>query len=196
MNYISNEHISSSNRPSKRSKEAEDTSRHQKLQISLNNFFQDDVDKSACIPNANVISTGLRLSYDDDERNSSVTSASENMSTLPVVLSLDDKLRTEIDSQEEELNRYIRVQVSISRILVLHKIKKYMMNISLHFYRSMVTYSFVFNRLYLYVEPVNVTTQICCFGPWQRVILHGICIPGADGYSFSYFYKLLLGEKT
>lgn len=133
MNYISNEHISNSNRPSKRSKEAEDTSRRQKPQISLNNFFQDDVDKSSCIPNANVISTGLRLSYDDDERNSSVTSASENMSTLPVVLSLGDNLRTEIDSQEEELNRYIRVQVSISRILALHEMKKYMVNISLHF---------------------------------------------------------------
>lgn len=119
VNYISSEHMSASNRPSKRSKEAEDTSRQQKLQISLNSFFQCHVDKSSCIPNANVISTGQRLSYDDDKQNSSVTSASENMSTLPVILSLGDNLRTEFDNQEEELNRYIMVQVCISRILLL-----------------------------------------------------------------------------
>lgn len=109
MNFISNEHMTSSNKLSKRNREADE----QKLKISLNNFFRDDVNKSSSIPNANILSTGLRLSYDDDERNSSVTSASESMSTLPAILSLGHNLKSEIDSQKDELNRYIRIQVGL-----------------------------------------------------------------------------------
>ncbi|XP_058087878.1 probable BOI-related E3 ubiquitin-protein ligase 2 [Magnolia sinica] len=110
VNHVGNDHVSALNRPSKRSREAEDISRQHKLQISLNNFCQDDADRSVSIPNLNAVSTGLRLSYDDDERNSSVTSASGSMTTLSVILSLGDNLRSEIDRQKEEFDHYIRVQ--------------------------------------------------------------------------------------
>lgn len=76
----------------------------------MNNVYQDDADLSAKIPNTNPVSTGLRLSYDDDEHNSSVTSASGSMTTLPVISSLDDSVRTEIDRQKEEFDHYIRLQ--------------------------------------------------------------------------------------
>ncbi|KAJ7953596.1 BOI-related E3 ubiquitin-protein ligase 1 [Quillaja saponaria] len=112
VNYIGNDHINPMLRPNKRSREIEDISRKQKLQISLNyNVCQDEVDRSASIPKPNPVSTGLRLSYDDDERNSSVTSASGSMTTTPsIVLSLGDNIRTELDRQKEELDRYIKIQ--------------------------------------------------------------------------------------
>ncbi|KAF2286680.1 hypothetical protein GH714_023526 [Hevea brasiliensis] len=98
--------------PNKRGKETEDFSRQQKLQISLNyNICQDEADRSASIPNPNPVSTGLRLSYDDDERNSSVTSASGSMTVAPsIILSLGDNIRTELDRQKEEFDQYIKIQ--------------------------------------------------------------------------------------
>ncbi|PIA29197.1 hypothetical protein AQUCO_06100003v1 [Aquilegia coerulea] len=111
---VANEHITVLNRPTKRNREAEDISRQQQqLQISLNNnFFQDEAHRSVSIPNPNPVSTGLRLSYDDDEHNnSSVTSASGSMTAaLPVILSLNENLRFELDRQHEELDLYIRLQ--------------------------------------------------------------------------------------
>lgn len=100
-------------RPNKRGRETEDFSRQQKLQISLNsNICQDEADRSASILNPNPVSTGLRLSYDDDERNSSVTSASGSMTAAPpIILSLADNVRTELDRQKEEFDQYIKVQV-------------------------------------------------------------------------------------
>ncbi|XP_027360740.1 probable BOI-related E3 ubiquitin-protein ligase 3 isoform X2 [Abrus precatorius] len=97
--------------PNKRSREMEDISK-QRLQISLNyNVCQDDVDRLASIPNPNPVSTGLRLSYDDDERNSSVTSASGSMTVTPsIILSLGDNIKTELDRQQEELDQYIKLQ--------------------------------------------------------------------------------------
>lgn len=111
VNYFGNEHMSSMIQPNKRSKEMEDTSK-QRLQISLNyNVHQDDVDRLASIPNPNHVSTGLRLSYDDDERNSSVTSASGSMTPTPsIILSLGGNIRTELDRQQEELDQYIKLQ--------------------------------------------------------------------------------------
>ncbi|KAI4328217.1 hypothetical protein L6164_020590 [Bauhinia variegata] len=112
VNYFGNEQISPMIRPNKRGREMEDISNQQKLQISLNyNVCQDDADRSASIPNPNPVSTGLRLSYDDDERNSSVTSASGSMATAPsIILSLGDNIRTELDRQKEELDQYIKLQ--------------------------------------------------------------------------------------
>ena len=113
VNYFGNDHISPMIQPNKRSREMEDISKQQRLQISLNyNVCQDDADLSASIPNPNPVSTGLRLSYDDDERNSSVTSASGSMSATPsILLSLGDNIRTELDRQQEELDQYIKLQV-------------------------------------------------------------------------------------
>ncbi|KAG9445577.1 hypothetical protein H6P81_011705 [Aristolochia fimbriata] len=108
MNCSNNDPVSASNRPCKRSREPEENSRNKKLQISLHNFCPDEVDQSAGIQ-PNVVSTGLRLSYDDDERNSSITSASGSMSTLPI-LSFDDNVRTEIDRQKQEFDHYMKIQ--------------------------------------------------------------------------------------
>jgi E3 ubiquitin-protein ligase BOI-like protein len=109
VNYFGNEHITPMLRPNKRGRETEDISR----QISLNyNACQDEADRSGSIPNPNVVSTGLRLSYDDDERNSSVTSASGSMTAAPsIILSLGDNITTELDRQKEEFNQFIKIQV-------------------------------------------------------------------------------------
>ncbi|OMO80181.1 S-ribonuclease binding protein, SBP1, pollen [Corchorus olitorius] len=99
-------------RPNKRGRETEDIQRQQKLQISLNyNMCQEEADRSASIPNPNAVSTGLRLSYDDDERNSSVTSASGSMTQgQSMILSLGDNIRSELDRQKEEFDQYIKIQ--------------------------------------------------------------------------------------
>ncbi|KAL5537531.1 hypothetical protein UlMin_040260 [Ulmus minor] len=113
VNFLSNEHTTPMIRPNKRSREMDDISRQQKLQISLNynNVCKDEVDRSASFPNANPVSTGLRLSYDDDERNSSVTSASGSMPAAPSVMyTLADHVRTELDRQKEEMDRFIKIQ--------------------------------------------------------------------------------------
>lgn len=99
--------------PNKRGKETEYVSVHQKLQMSLNyNMFHDDADRSVSLLNQNPVSTGLRLSFnDDDEHNSSVTSASGSMNPTPsIILSLGDNIRTELDRQNEELDQYIKFQ--------------------------------------------------------------------------------------
>ncbi|KAJ4961015.1 hypothetical protein NE237_020925 [Protea cynaroides] len=109
---VGNEHVTARNQPAKRGREAEDIPRQQRLQISLKtNICQDEADQSPNVPNPNPVSTGLRLSYDDDERNSAITSASGSMAAaLPVILSLGDHLRTETNRQREEFDHYIRVQ--------------------------------------------------------------------------------------
>ncbi|CAN1187453.1 Probable BOI-related E3 ubiquitin-protein ligase 3 [Linum perenne] len=112
VNYFGGEHVSPMVQPNKRSRETEEFGRQQKLQISLNyNICQDEADRSASVPNPNAVSTGLRLSYDDDERNSSLTSASGSMTAAPsVILSLGDNIRTELDRQKEEFDQYIKLQ--------------------------------------------------------------------------------------
>ncbi|XLR59216.1 hypothetical protein S83_009888 [Arachis hypogaea] len=112
VSYVGNEYLSSMFRSNKRSRAAEDISKQQKLQISLNyNVCQDKADRLANSPNPNQVSTGLRLSYDDDERNSSVTSASGSMTAASsIILSLGDNFRTELDRQQEELDQYIQLQ--------------------------------------------------------------------------------------
>ncbi|XP_057497158.1 E3 ubiquitin-protein ligase BOI-like isoform X2 [Actinidia eriantha] len=110
VNYFGNGHDTPILHPNKRVREAENISRQQKLEISLNyNVCHDETDAS--IPNQNPVSTGLRLSYDDDERNSSVTSASGSMTTAPpIILAFGDNIRTELDQQKEELDQFIKIQ--------------------------------------------------------------------------------------
>lgn len=122
VNYFGNEQMTSMLRPNKRGREPEEFSRPQKLQISLNsNFCHDEADRSASILNPNAVSTGLRLSYDDDEHNSSVTSASGSMTGAPpLIMSLGDNIRTELDRQKEEFDQFIKIQVKyIYRCIML-----------------------------------------------------------------------------
>ncbi|KAK1376570.1 E3 ubiquitin-protein ligase BOI [Heracleum sosnowskyi] len=109
---LGREHNSAMFRPNKRGREAETISRQQRLQFSLNqNTCNDEADQVASIPIQNPVSTGLRLSYDDDERNSSLTSGSGSMAASPPILScLGDNLRNELERQEEEFNHYIKIQ--------------------------------------------------------------------------------------
>lgn len=101
--------------PTKRAREAESISRQQKHLVSLNNnYSQDKAGQSGSILNPNPVSTGLKLAYEEDEHNSSVTSASESMTAaLPAILSLSDNLKLEMDRQNEEFDCYIRLQVII-----------------------------------------------------------------------------------
>lgn len=111
VNYFGNEHLAPMiQQPNKRGRETEDVQRQQKLQISLNyNVFQEEGDHST--RNPNPVSTGLRLSYDDDERNSTVTSASGSMTAPPsIILSLGDNIHNELERQKEDFNQYIKIQ--------------------------------------------------------------------------------------
>ncbi|KAL0925612.1 hypothetical protein M5K25_003972 [Dendrobium thyrsiflorum] len=93
----------------KRSSESVDIARQNNLQISLNNLFNNKDDRSESIPNVNTVSTGLRLFYDDDEPHSSSTTARGSMPSLPLSTLLDN-LCHEIEHQNEEFNRYMRIQ--------------------------------------------------------------------------------------
>lgn len=112
VNFLGRERINAMFRPNKRGREAEAISRRQKLHFSLNqNTYHDEADQAASIPIQNPVSTGLRLSYDDDERNSSITSASGSMTASPpIILSLGDNLMNELDRQKEEFDQYIKIQ--------------------------------------------------------------------------------------
>lgn len=68
-------------------------------------------------PNQNPVSTGLRLSYDDEERNSSVTSASGNMTAASsIIWSVGGNIRTELDQQKEEFDQYFKTQVLMKNL--------------------------------------------------------------------------------
>lgn len=84
-----------------------------KPQISLNqNFYHDEYDRPSSIPTPHHVSTGLKLSYDDEERNSSITSASASMTLAPSIMSsFGDSITNELDRHKEEFERYIMIQV-------------------------------------------------------------------------------------
>lgn len=109
VNNFVNEHLI---RHNKGGRETEGVSRQQKLQISLNhNVVHDDTERPANIPGQNLVSTGLKLSYDDDEPNSSVTSASGSMNApASVMMSLGDNIKTELERQKKEFDQYIKTQ--------------------------------------------------------------------------------------
>ncbi|KAF9606292.1 hypothetical protein IFM89_024960 [Coptis chinensis] len=125
VNYMGNEHISVMNcptvanelvpvlsQPAENNMEAEDISRQRQFHISLNNsLYQDDAHCLIDNLNPNPISTGRRLSYDDEEHNSYVTEASTGMiEAFPIILPVNNNLGFEIDRQHEELDHYIRLQ--------------------------------------------------------------------------------------
>ncbi|XP_020099798.1 probable BOI-related E3 ubiquitin-protein ligase 2 isoform X3 [Ananas comosus] len=111
VNNVGHHNFSGLSQPNQIKREMDDTERQYKLQISLGNFGQDEADRIAMgFRNPNAVSTGLRLSYDDDEHNSSITSASGSMTSLPIMMSISDDLRAEIDRQNEEFDNYIKIQ--------------------------------------------------------------------------------------
>lgn len=118
VNYFANDNLAPMIRHnSKRGRETEinnNIQRQQKLQISLNynNYNNNSVVQDE-LPKQNVVSTGLGLSYDDnDERNSSVTSANGSITT-PIFQSLGDNIRLDLDRQKDELDQFIKFRVLI-----------------------------------------------------------------------------------
>ena len=92
-----------------------------KLQMSLNNYHQQDADQLAHFGNPSAVSTGLRLSYEDDEHNSSITSGRGSMSSLPTTTSLVDDLMAEIDKENKEISYYLKFQVIFNAISFVFK---------------------------------------------------------------------------
>lgn len=88
----------------------------QKLLFSLNNKpFPDEPEL-----NLNPVSTGLRLFYDDEERNSSITSGSGSLTAASSIFSsLGNDIKRELDQQKEELDHFIRTQVLQPFVLVV-----------------------------------------------------------------------------
>nr|BAD95238.1 At1g10650 [Arabidopsis thaliana] len=117
VNYFANDNLVPMIRPNKRGREAESISNNiqrqqQKLQMSLNyNYNNTSVREE--VPKENLVSTGLRLSYDDDEHNSSVTSASGSiLAASPIFQSLDDSLRIDLHRQKDEFDQFIKIQAA------------------------------------------------------------------------------------
>ncbi|KQJ93125.1 E3 ubiquitin-protein ligase BOI [Brachypodium distachyon] len=82
-----------------------------KLQMSLNSFPPGDADRLPCTGNSSAVSTGLRLSYEDNERNSSIASGSGSMSSLPTTRPEIDAIMAEMEKENKEIDYYFRVQV-------------------------------------------------------------------------------------
>ncbi|KAL8457837.1 hypothetical protein ACS0TY_035634 [Phlomoides rotata] len=109
INHIGNRN---GNRPMiNRGGEGDTLSMQQKLHISLNNNFGlDESVHIGTVLNPNHVSTGLKLSCEEEERNSSVTSACDMKNNASAMLSLGSTVKMEIDRQTEEFSRYIKLQ--------------------------------------------------------------------------------------
>ncbi|CAH2047699.1 unnamed protein product [Thlaspi arvense] len=111
VNYFANDNLAPMIRhSSKLGREPEinnNIQRQQKLQISLNYNYNNTSVVQDEVPKQNLVSTGLRLSYDEDERNSSVTSANGSITT-PIFQSLGDNIRLDLDRQKDELDQFIK----------------------------------------------------------------------------------------
>lgn len=103
-------------RPVKRARDLGPMSTQQKLHVSLNNnFCQDDAGLTRNHMNQNHVSTGLKLSYEEDERNSSITSVNEKLKALHSATHLlTNSIKLEMERQKELIDHYIKVQVNPS----------------------------------------------------------------------------------
>ncbi|OWM90499.1 E3 ubiquitin-protein ligase BOI-like isoform X1 [Punica granatum] len=111
LNYLGKNHTVNIGQPAKRFKEAEPISRQRNLINQSDKLFQHEAGNSGSIFNPQPVSTGLKLAYEEDEHNSSISSVSEGMTaTLPTILSLNNNFKSEMDRQKEELDQYIRLQ--------------------------------------------------------------------------------------
>ncbi|XP_047076273.1 E3 ubiquitin-protein ligase BOI-like [Lolium rigidum] len=77
-----------------------------KLQMSLNNY----ADGLACTGNSSVVSTGLKLSYEDNERNSCITSGSGSMSLTSTTPFVNDIMK-EMEKGNKEIDHYFKIQM-------------------------------------------------------------------------------------
>lgn len=113
VHAVNYDHNSPAFRPNKRQREVDANFMQIKLPVSLNhNFYNDESDLPSNTMNPHHVSTGLKLSYDDEERNSSITSASASMTLAPSIMSsIGDSITTELDRHKEDLESAIMFQV-------------------------------------------------------------------------------------
>ncbi|KAK1408690.1 hypothetical protein QVD17_40680 [Tagetes erecta] len=106
------DHHSPAFRPNKRQREVDAILMQKRLQSSLNhNFYHDEFDRPSSIPNPHHVSTGLKLSYDDEEHNSSITSASASIALGPPIMpTIGDSVTTELERHKEEFEKFIMIQ--------------------------------------------------------------------------------------
>ncbi|KAG7541762.1 hypothetical protein ISN45_Aa07g018180 [Arabidopsis thaliana x Arabidopsis arenosa] len=93
------------------------------------NYHHNNICVREQVPKENLVSTGLRLSYDDDDRNSSVTSASGSIVAASPIFdqSLHVSLRIDLNRQKDELDQFIKVLIVSACALFLpepHKCKR------------------------------------------------------------------------
>uniref|UniRef100_A0A0A9DUK2 RING-type domain-containing protein n=1 Tax=Arundo donax TaxID=35708 RepID=A0A0A9DUK2_ARUDO len=108
-NYTGNNHLSVMNQARNTNIDTGDE-KQLKLQMSLNNYHQQDAERLARLGNPSAVSTGLKLSYKDDEHNSSITSGSGSMSSLPTNMSFVDDLMAEMEKENKEISYCLRLQ--------------------------------------------------------------------------------------
>ncbi|KAL6888557.1 hypothetical protein ACP4OV_009583 [Aristida adscensionis] len=108
-NYNGNNYLSVMNQARNRNADTAD-GKQLKLQMSLNNYHQEDADQLAFIGHPSTVSTGLKLSYEDDEHNSSITSGSGSMSSLPTSTSFVDDFMAEVEKENKEISHYLSLQ--------------------------------------------------------------------------------------
>ncbi|CAN7111358.1 unnamed protein product [Brassica rapa subsp. narinosa] len=110
INYFANDNLATMSRNnSKRARETETNhsiQRQQKLQSSLNYNYNNNSVAQDEAPKQNLVSTGLRLSYDNDERNS----CANGSITTPMFQSLGDSIRLDLDRQKEDLDQFLKFQ--------------------------------------------------------------------------------------
>ncbi|KAK9747895.1 hypothetical protein RND81_02G022000 [Saponaria officinalis] len=111
MNTVLKNNASLVTTPMKLSTVAPIFSQH-KLPVTLNDrVVQDEGRKPRNVWKQIPVSTGLKLSYGEDDHNSSISSAGENaLVNLSSVLSHHNDLHMEFVQQSDELDQYIRVQ--------------------------------------------------------------------------------------
>lgn len=117
INYFANDNLATMSRNnSKRARETETNhsiQRQQKLQSSLDYNYNNNSVAQDEAPKQNLVSTGLRLSYDNDERNS----CANGSITTPMFQSLGDTIRLDLDRQKEELDQFLKFQVLILSVI-------------------------------------------------------------------------------
>lgn len=110
-NPMDNEPVLAANQPIKRVREAEPVRRQRELPISMNNILRsNDVGHIGTLLNPNPVSTGLKLSC-QEEWNSSFFPVGENTrNSLSGVLSLGNSVKLELDRQTTEFDQYMNHQ--------------------------------------------------------------------------------------
>uniref|UniRef100_A0A803L8K8 RING-type domain-containing protein n=2 Tax=Chenopodium quinoa TaxID=63459 RepID=A0A803L8K8_CHEQI len=112
LNMAGDKNLSFVNLPEKVGRGTPVFSQQHKLPVtSYDNFCQNEAGQARNMLKQFPVSTGLKLSYGEEEHNSSITSAGEGVVVnLSSMLSHNDSLQTELVRQSDEFDQYIRIQ--------------------------------------------------------------------------------------